>query len=288
MASDSMELPVLQLDKCGSTQDEARAMMTRGQAPHGMLIVATEQTAGRGRRGRVWLSPKGGLYVTLVLRMPREGAAIRWLPVLASLAIIDAIESWLVDNRPGRTAYAQTEGELQIKWPNDVMAASGKMAGLLVEHPPDLQPDGGVWLVGLGLNLLPLPRELRPDDQAVSSMAEWCGSIPPSPLEIAVLWRKHLLSRYDTMNRSGPLETRLHADRRLWGKGRRAALMPGEGQPDRVGVVLGLSPQGGLIVLEEGPGASENASTWEASAQVAGADGRLTEWWAGSLRPAPL
>jgi BirA family biotin operon repressor/biotin-[acetyl-CoA-carboxylase] ligase len=121
----------------GSTQDVARQEAAAG-APEGTIVLADEQTAGRGRLGRSWASPPGtNIYVTLVLRPSLE--VLRRLSIVAPLAVSLAIEE-----RTGLRAG--------IKWPNDVWIGERKVAGILIESE---LVEGRVLfsLVGIGLNV---------------------------------------------------------------------------------------------------------------------------------------
>ena len=130
--------PRLHLRATDSTNDRAKALAARG-APHGTLVTAGEQSAGRGRQGRTWSAPPGrALLMSLVLR---ERPAL--LPLAAAVAVADV-------------AGAQA----QIKWPNDVLlAGGGKVAGILVEA----RPQEGWAVLGIGLNVAVRPGDL-PDE----------------------------------------------------------------------------------------------------------------------------
>lgn len=106
------------LTSTASTQDVARGE-AEADAPAGTVVVAEEQTAGRGRFGRAWVSPSGkNLYLTLIVRPPLE--RLRSLSVVAPLAVCLAIE--------------ETTGlEPRIKWPNDILINGRKLAGILIE-----------------------------------------------------------------------------------------------------------------------------------------------------------
>ncbi|MGH7701282.1 MAG: biotin--[acetyl-CoA-carboxylase] ligase [Gemmatimonadales bacterium] len=115
-------------------------------APAGTLVLAVEQTAGRGRDGRTWRSPAGGVWLGLLLR-PGDGA-LGSTPIRAALAVADA-----VDGLVGRPAA-------RLKWPNDVLLLDRKVAGILCEarwHGTAVR-----WLaVGVGVNLAnDIPAEL--------------------------------------------------------------------------------------------------------------------------------
>jgi BirA family transcriptional regulator, biotin operon repressor / biotin---[acetyl-CoA-carboxylase] ligase len=131
--------PHLHLRETASTNERARALAAGG-APHGTLVTASYQTAGRGRQGRSWSAPPGrALLLSLVLREPDP-----LLPLRAGLAVADLA---------GAAA--------RVKWPNDVLVDGRKVAGILVEGRP--QEDWAV--LGIGVNaavgLDDLPPELR-------------------------------------------------------------------------------------------------------------------------------
>jgi BirA family transcriptional regulator, biotin operon repressor / biotin---[acetyl-CoA-carboxylase] ligase len=126
-------------DKIGSTNDEARRLAAEG-APHGTVVHADEQTAGRGRLSHTWFSPPGNLYVSILLRTGQPAARCAELSFLAALAVADTVEALLP--RQTRT---------MLKWPNDVLVSGAKIAGILLEHVDD------ATIVGIGLNVLEAP-----------------------------------------------------------------------------------------------------------------------------------
>ncbi len=126
-----------------STNERARELAANG-APHGTLVTADEQTAGRGRQGRSWTAPpRSAVLMSLLLR---ELDAL--LPLAAALAVCEACEE------EGRVAC-------QVKWPNDVWIDRRKVAGILVEG----RPQEGWAVLGIGLNVdiaeAQFPPELR-------------------------------------------------------------------------------------------------------------------------------
>jgi BirA family transcriptional regulator, biotin operon repressor / biotin---[acetyl-CoA-carboxylase] ligase len=140
--------PRLHLRSTDSTNERARALALTG-APHGMLVTAAEQTAGRGRQGRRWSAPAGSaLLMSLLLRDPPP-----LLPLIAAVAVCDV-----------------AGGDARVKWPNDVVFARGgslaKLAGILIEG----RPQEGWAVLGIGVNVAvrveELPVELR--DSAAS------------------------------------------------------------------------------------------------------------------------
>jgi BirA family biotin operon repressor/biotin-[acetyl-CoA-carboxylase] ligase len=125
--------------RIGSTNDRARQAL-REPGGEGLAVVADEQTAGRGRRGRTWLSPPGlNLLVSVGLRPALEARDAGLLGVAAALAVRQACQGF-------------SPQPLRIRWPNDIVTADGaKLAGLLVETALD-----GTWLaeavIGMGIN----------------------------------------------------------------------------------------------------------------------------------------
>jgi BirA family biotin operon repressor/biotin-[acetyl-CoA-carboxylase] ligase len=129
--------PRLHLRQTRSTNDHARELAVAG-APHGTLVTAGAQSAGRGRQGRAWSAPPGrALLCSLVLRDPP-----RLLPLVAAVA----------------TAEATGREEAQIKWPNDILLDGRKVAGILVEG----RPQEGWAVCGIGLNVAVRTADLTP------------------------------------------------------------------------------------------------------------------------------
>lgn len=121
------------LESAGSTNDELRAL-AEASAPEGLVLLALEQSAGRGRRGAKWFAPPGeSLTFSILLRPATPKVLWPRLALAAGLAVAEAVES-----------FGPTAG---IKWPNDVWIGSRKIAGILVEAGADFA------IVGIGLNV---------------------------------------------------------------------------------------------------------------------------------------
>lgn len=140
LAAGPLGRPRLHLRQVDSTNLRARELAIAG-APHGTLVTAAEQAAGRGRQGRQWASPPGtSLLMSLILREPP-----RLLSLAAGVAVAETVEILL------RRAVA---ARAEIKWPNDVLLDGRKVAGILVEGRPLER-----WAVlGIGVNVA-IPRE---------------------------------------------------------------------------------------------------------------------------------
>jgi BirA family biotin operon repressor/biotin-[acetyl-CoA-carboxylase] ligase len=118
-----------------STNDEAKRQAAAG-GPSGLVVWADGQTAGRGRQGRVWQSPPGNLYCSILLRPERAAAEVAQLSFAAALAVCDALAPW----------------QPRCKWPNDVLIEGRKIAGILLES--EAATGKVAWLViGIGINL---------------------------------------------------------------------------------------------------------------------------------------
>ncbi len=130
---------ILWYAQVGSTNDVAATLADRGE-PEGTLVIADEQTAGRGRHGRAWASPPGaGLYMSIVMRPAAH--AIGLLTIAAGVALADGIQ-------------VATGLHPQLKWPNDVYMDGRKLAGILAEAGASTAGVQHVVL-GCGINLMP-------------------------------------------------------------------------------------------------------------------------------------
>ncbi len=135
-----------------STNDTAKTLAEQGAA-EGTVVVASEQSAGRGRLGRPWSSPPGGLWFSVILRPRRPAAEWPRLAFAASVAVASAIE---------RLLGIPT----QVKWPNDLVLDGRKLGGVLLEAA------GGYVVVGIGLNANVRLSAFPPDLAAVVTSLE--------------------------------------------------------------------------------------------------------------------
>jgi BirA family transcriptional regulator, biotin operon repressor / biotin---[acetyl-CoA-carboxylase] ligase len=131
-----------------STNDVALALVLQG-APHGTVVVAEEQVAGRGRFGRTWYSEKAsGIYTSVILRPPMAPAAAPILTLMAGLAVHDAVTE-------------ATGLSVDIRWPNDLLINGKKVSGILTEMSADVDRIHGVVLgIGINVNHRQMPAEL--------------------------------------------------------------------------------------------------------------------------------
>jgi BirA family biotin operon repressor/biotin-[acetyl-CoA-carboxylase] ligase len=176
-----------------STMDVA-AKLAHDGARHGVVVVAGEQTAGRGRRGTVWASPPGaGLYLSFIARPTSlESPGLSLLTLAAGVAVRDGIHS--------ATGLAA-----DLKWPNDLIVGRRKLAGILAEGLAIGSPDQAV-VVGVGVNVQPAayPPEVearatsiedelgRPIDRGLLTSAillALCDRLTQEPGDILQAWR---------------------------------------------------------------------------------------------------
>jgi BirA family transcriptional regulator, biotin operon repressor / biotin---[acetyl-CoA-carboxylase] ligase len=231
--------PRLHLRRTDSTNRLARELAAGG-APHGTLVTAGEQTAGRGRQGRSWSAPPGSsLLMSLVL-----APAPRMLPLAAAVAVCDAADA---APRAGERERAT------IKWPNDVVfdrpTGLAKLAGILVEaRVGGLQENWAV--LGIGLNAAVSIEELPPELRATAATLELrSAELEPLLAELLAALGRRLAEE--------PAQTLSAWAQRDALKGRRIAWSPpgqGGGAPQGSGVAQGIDGDGRLIVALDGGG----------------------------------
>src|SRR5947209_6589382 len=152
---------ILRFDSLPSTNTEAARQAALGVA-EGLCVIAREQTKGRGRRERMWVSPKdAGIYLSTVLRPRISSESWPLITLMAAVAVHDAL-------------FKACSLVTDIKWPNDIYASGKKLCGILAET---VETNAGrAVIVGLGVNLnkTALPPELR---EAATSIEEEMGKI---------------------------------------------------------------------------------------------------------------
>jgi BirA family biotin operon repressor/biotin-[acetyl-CoA-carboxylase] ligase len=129
-----------------STNDLAKALAAGGAAC-GSVVLAREQTGGRGRHGRVWASPRGNLYLSVILRPDCPAGRGAELSFLAAVAAAEALGRFLPAGR-----------EVSLKWPNDLLVDGAKIGGILLES--QLVAGRLAWaVIGIGINIVTAPSE---------------------------------------------------------------------------------------------------------------------------------
>jgi BirA family biotin operon repressor/biotin-[acetyl-CoA-carboxylase] ligase len=179
--------PVVVLDEIDSTNAEARRRADAGETGP-LWITARRQTAGRGRRGRVWETDAGNLAATLLVTTSRPPIDAAKVSFLAAVAVAQVADWWV------------PERLVQVKWPNDVMVDGRKLSGILIESGKT--PDGRLWLaIGIGINISSSPTaverpathlgaHLRPDREGVPA--------PPDVLNVLSTHLSNYLVRWES------------------------------------------------------------------------------------------
>ena len=186
------------VDVTTSTNDDAREAAREG-VPHGSAVAARVQTAGRGRRGHVWESPRGSLYLSCVLRPSVPMHFFTGLPAVCALGVLDCLRDDL--------GIAQAA----LKWPNDIIAGPSKLAGILVEAGSSAM--GTFAVCGVGVNVAPATADSASQVQVASgtdavpspeALARTCleelvedPSKLPAFEDIAELLRRRIVARVD-------------------------------------------------------------------------------------------
>ncbi|MBK5517558.1 MULTISPECIES: bifunctional biotin--[acetyl-CoA-carboxylase] ligase/biotin operon repressor BirA [unclassified Pseudomonas] len=226
-AAPSCEWPTLVFDSIDSTNAEALRAIERGQAAP-FLVVAERQTAGRGRRGRKWVSPFAeNVYYSLVLRIDGGMRQLEGLSLVVGLAVMQAL----------RELGVSTAG---LKWPNDVLVGQKKIAGILLELVGD-PADVCHVVLGVGINVnMQMTDEV---DQQWTSMRLETGKVFDRNHLVAALGVKlqGYLHRHQT-DGFAAIQSEWEQNH-LW-QGRAVSLIAGVNQID--GEVLGIDKQGAL------------------------------------------
>jgi BirA family biotin operon repressor/biotin-[acetyl-CoA-carboxylase] ligase len=217
--------PRVHLRQTGSTNDRARELASAG-APHGTLVTASSQSAGRGRQGRRWSAPAGSsLLMSLVLRSPTS-----LLPLIAAVAVCEIVGD-----------------EAAIKWPNDIVLvgpALAKLAGILVEG----RPQEGWAVLGIGLNvavrLEELPVELR---SGAATLGRSPSAIEPTLERLLAALQRRLAEPVAATLDAWRSRDALRGREIAWGSGRGRA----EGIDDTGRLIVALVA-GGHTALDAG------------------------------------
>ncbi len=188
--------PLYAFDRIGSTMDVAHELAAGGAA-EGTLVWASRQDEGRGRLGRTWESPQGGIYFSLVLRPSRSLAEVPQLSLVAGLATVEAI-------------HMLTLLFPSIRWPNDILIEGRKVAGILVEVK------AGAVVLGIGINVTTSEGDLP---EAATSLAI-VGVKAPDVYRLTGAVCRSMQTWYDTWTMQGfePIREALRAWMGLFGQ----------------------------------------------------------------------
>ena len=222
---------IVYYEETDSTNIRARKLAEEG-APDGTLVVTDFQNAGRGRRGRMWVSPSGtGIFMSLILRPDILPSSASMLTLVAALAVYDGIK--------------ETTGlETVIKWPNDIVAEGKKLCGILTEMSAELE---GIHYVvtgiGINANMTEFPEEVG--EAATSLRILTGGSVRRSRLIAAVM--KAYEGYYEKFKSCGSLAGLMDVyNEHMANLGREVKVLDPAGA--YTGKALGIDEKGELIV----------------------------------------
>jgi BirA family biotin operon repressor/biotin-[acetyl-CoA-carboxylase] ligase len=220
------------LSQTGSTNDDAKILAQRGAA-EGTVVLAEQQTAGRGRQGRTFASPAGvGIYLSLLLRPQVPAGQLPQLTLVVAVATAEAITE----------TCALAVG---LKWPNDIEVNGKKVAGILTEAV--WSPDGTLAvIIGIGINVNTTLAHLPPAlHQRVTSLALETGALV-ARLPLIARLLAHLERDYETFLHTGfpPILERWRRYSCIVGRHVRW----GETADAKEGTVLGVDDAGALLV----------------------------------------
>ena len=230
------KLRIQVVDEIGSTSSQLLALAHAG-APSGTCLAAEWQSAGRGRRGRSWVSCLGGsLTFSLLWRFERGAGHLGGLSLGAGLAVVRALATWEAPR-------------VQVKWPNDVVVDFRKLAGLLVETSGEMAGPS-IAVIGVGLNYRLPEAVLEQIDQPVIDLANAAASLPGrNELLASILAALQRMLRQFEAEGFAPLRSEwraLHAY-----QGRPVRVLPG-GEPPFVAGVTDVAADGALLVTLPG------------------------------------
>jgi BirA family biotin operon repressor/biotin-[acetyl-CoA-carboxylase] ligase len=217
----------------GSTNDDAAAVARQG-APEGTVVLATLQEQGRGRLGRSWTSPEGGVYLSAILRPALAPTDATPLPLAVSLGVALGLE------RLGASP--------RLKWPNDILLGDGKVAGVLLEM--SAEADRLAWLVvGCGLNVVrPAASPATPGTAPGAAYLEDALDATPSRSRVAAAVLDGLADVYARFTEEGFAPMKRGYEARFALQDERVIVRDPDGTPFVEGTVSGVDDFGRLVV----------------------------------------
>lgn len=225
---------VIYLAETDSTNNQAKRLAEEGTV-HGTLVVAEQQSAGKGRRGRSWSSPPGtGIFMSLVLKPELKPECASMVTLVAALSVSRALEE-VTGLKP------------MIKWPNDLVLNKKKVTGILTEM--SAEPGKIQYIVvgiGINVNMTEFPAELK--DMATSLRLEAGRQISREELTAAFL--KCFEEDFEQYEKTSDLSLLLEEyNKRLINRGNEVRILDPAGEYS--GKALGINEKGGLMVERE-------------------------------------
>ena len=225
---------ILYFDSIDSTNNELKRQ-AETQVCHGLLAVAEEQTAGRGRRGHAWVSPPGtGIWFSFLLKPQISPDKASMLTLVAAIAVARAI--------------SETTGLVsQIKWPNDIVVNKKKVCGMLTELSAEMTQVNYVVIgIGINANNREFPDEIK--ETATSLYIEFGKPVKRAAVIEAV--GRYFEQYYDAFIKAGDLSLIMNEyNEMLVNAGNQVRIISGDSE--EIYTAVGINPQGELVVKDE-------------------------------------
>lgn len=217
-----------------STNDAAKRMVKSGDLARKALILAEEQTSGYGQRGRVWESLKGNLHLSIVLETAKPLQKLQELVFLTAVTVSDYIEKQLSQS-------LDVKLNVKLKWPNDVLINSKKVAGILLETIKHQEKQ--YVIIGIGVNLAHTPSV---SDQVVTSLKE-IGDIEITPEEFLSGFISQFNTEYDNWQQNNHFDViRSMWQQRAYNLSKQVMIY--DGTQNISGVFCGIDQRGAIIL----------------------------------------
>ncbi|QNM06893.1 biotin--[acetyl-CoA-carboxylase] ligase [Qiania dongpingensis] len=229
--------PTVFLERTDSTNNEAKRMAEAG-ASHGTLVVAENQEAGKGRRGRSWSSPeKSGIWMTLIMKPEFPPSQASMLTLVAAMAVAEGVRS-------------VTGLEAGIKWPNDIVVNGKKICGILTEMSAEPDYINHVVVgIGINANMEEFPPDIR---EKATSLSLELGEKVSRAAVIAEVWNAFELY-YDKFLENADLSSlREKYEAHLLNRGKEVCVLDPKGEWR--GVARGIDRNGRLLIEQTGSG----------------------------------
>ncbi len=232
---------VLEKEATQSTNDDLRALAEHG-APNLSCVWAHQQLKGRGRHGRVWNSPPGNVYCSILFRPQRHWPEVPQLVYVVALAVHEALH-----------AQIDPDQKLEIKWPNDILLNGGKLTGMLLEASAPAERGSALpahVIAGIGINLRHAPDASQALYPPTSLVAQ--GQLPPDPALLVQALRQAVAVNLQTWLASGfePLRQRFLQRAHRLGQCVRLGTTADK-QDYQDGVFEGIDEQGQLLLRRD-------------------------------------
>ena len=220
--------------RVGSTNNVALQLASQ-DSPHGTVVVAEEQSSGRGRLGRTWYSERSsGIYTSVILRPPLAPSAAPVLTLMAGVAVQQALES-------------TTGLSIDIRWPNDLLVKGKKVCGILTEMSAELDRLHAIVLgIGINVNHAEMPPDLKEIGTSlrIESHRSW------SRVQILISLLRELEKQYRLLLAGGnEVITRRWAAASTYAQGKRIRVT--RGSAEFLATTAGLEPSGALRIVHE-------------------------------------